>query len=759
MLSSVSPSIGSQAIRRLCDEGQLDRALDILKGMDQQGTTPHADVYRSLLKVCARRNALGHAQFVHAHLTKNRLELTGYLGESVVITLVKCGALEDAVKLFRTVKQRSVFAWTAIISGLTLAGKGQDALMWYRYMQQEGVQPNTYTFVGLLKACGSMANLEQGRFIHAEAIRHGCDSDLYVRTALVDMYGRCGSVVDAQNVYAGLSRKDVVASTAMLGAYVQQGHAVKALELYEEMRKEGMKSDVPVLVGALQACGMLAEEAEDVAVDGLPYKLRLLHKQKAVHAEAWRQGYDSDAFVGSTLITVYGKCGSIVDAQKAFDGISQRNVVAWTALLMLYAQHGEAKKTLQLYEEMQKDGVNPDTCTFVALLLACGLLADEEEDTPVDGEYLKATSLEIGKVLHAAAKMKGYDCDVFVGNSLVSMYSKCGSILEAQHVFDHLSQRDIVSWNAILGAYSQLGRAEKAFELYDQMLQEGVSPNDITLVSILRMCSSEGGGLDTCRRIYLKHVSKKKPVNPLLASTIIHSFGKCASMKDAQAVFDALPQPDVISWTALIAGYAQEGDFAACLQSYERGRLLGMRPNDVTYVSVLSACSHAGLVDEGMEYFESMSRDHGITPNIDHYVCMVDMLGRAGNFVKIEHLLCEMPVLPNLALWLSLLSACRNHGGQVVLARRAFDCSVEAWPKHPAAYSLMCNIYADAGLWDCAAEVNELRHKACAWKKPGHTWIEHDQENHTFVVGECAIPLSGQTLTKFSGDFEIRDAI
>lgn len=839
----------SKAIQALFEEGELDQAVEVLLRMDQPRSAPPVKMYRSLLNACARRKALSQTKRISSHLAKSGWESTSFLGESVVSTLVKCGGLEAALEVFHRLPHKTVSCWTAVISGYTALRQGQEALKMYQLMQDQGVQPNAYTFVSLLKACSSIPDLDEGKRIHGDVVKHNCHNDVYVGNCLVDMYGKCGSIVHAQNVFEGLVRRDVVSWNAMLAVCAQQGEGDKGVELYKQMQAEGISANARTFVSLLQLFGILAEKEEAVYVGGIPMKLKSLALGRAVHADAEKKGFDADVFVGSTLVSMYGKCGSIGDARAAFDGLSQRNVVSWNAMLAVYAQQGEADKALQLYDDMQvkgvsptyrtlvsalqacgmlaedkkyvadglamdlaaldkgraihatarkkgydrqvyvgsalvsmygkfgsladarkvfdamsvrdvvswnammaacveqgqseetlqlyrlmqQEGVSPDACTIVSALQACRMCAENEMDVAEDGRCTKVRSLETGRSIHADARKRGYDSNLVVGSILITLYGKCGSIVDALEVFKGLSEHDVVSWNAMLAACVEQGYGDSALQLYQQMVVQGTCPNEVTLVSVAQACS-QTGSLDILGEVY---EAVEGNWSPLLANTVINAYGKCARMVDAQVVFDSLPQPpDVVSWNALIAGYARQGDRTTSLLLFQKMQGAGVSPNGVTFLSLLSACGHGGLADEGVEYFESMSRDHGIRPGIEHYACLVDLLGRTGCFEMIEELLASMPVKPDLSIWLCLLGACRKHG-KVELGRRAFDCAVRLQPRSASAYVLMSSIYAQAGMWELAREVHGLRQAQGAWKKPGQSWIEQDRGVQKFVVGEC----------------------
>lgn len=977
----------------LCRQGQLSQAVNLLLSIGTEGTPPSVIMYRSSLKACAERKALAHVKQIHAYLEKHGLETTRYLGEYIVSTYVKCGSNLDALQLFNRLPCRTALSWTAVIAGCSASGQNHDALNMYCQMQEQGVEPSAYTFVPLLKACSSLADLEMGKQIHADILKYCCESDLFVCTGLIEMYGmcgslvdaekvfyaltqkdvvvwnamfgaytqhgqakevvhlfdhmqaesvrpdartfvsviqafsilaenevhmdgqaarrsmldigraihaeaqnlgccsdvvlgntlitmykRCGSIVDARDVFDGLSLRDSMSWTVMLAAYVEQGDAHTALELYEKMCvekitpttnrifvimlqscailaekeervvvcgrvvkvmavergkriyadawKHGYGSDLFVVntlmhmfgkwgciveaqhlfdglstkdvvswtamlgahveleqfdeawqlyeemlesgvspndrtfVTALKACSLLADREEHCFVDGRPLKLMSLGKGRTIYADVRSRGYDSDIFVAGALVTLFGKFGSPSDAWNVFDELSQRDLVVWSAMLVAFAECGDEGKVLDLYERMREEGVSLNERTFVCVLRACSMLGEREEEAALDGQFVKMKSLDKGRALHADAWRMGFDSDVFVASALISMYGTCGSISDAQNVFDAVSQQNLVVWTAMLAAYARHGQPEKALQLYKQLAENGVALDDVVVLCALHVCSISGA-LSTCREIHHSLVSSRKHITDVLASSLIHAYGRCGSMVDAQAVFNGLLQPDVVSWTALMAGYARQGNCAATLQCYKDMELAGVQPNAVTFLSLMSACSHAGLVDKGVAYFESMVRDHGIPAEMEHYSTMVDLLGRAGHVEEALALLTALPVQPDLATWSCLLGACRKHG-QIPLGKQAFQTAIRTGPLHSAPYLLMSNMYADAELWDGSKEVTELRLKEGAWKKAGRSWLEYEHDLQTFVVEDIEKQHEGQEsqlhlhhlLQKVSGHLE-----
>lgn len=743
-------------------QGQGEKALQLYHRMQNEGLDGDSRTFVSALQACAhlaenkdtvlsdgqmaRSKALIEGRAIHAEARKKGFESHAYVGSTLIRMYGKCGSVADAREVFNRLSRRDVVSYTAMLATYLQHDLAEVALEVFGQMHKEGVNPDARTFVTVIQACCTLAeeeqyvggghmvkrrSLDQGKAIHAEASMMGFVSNVFVGSALVSFYGKYGSIAEAQFVFDGLLQPNVVSWNALSVAYVQHGQPDKALQFYEDMLELCADVDDRTFVTALQACGLLADGEDDSLVDGKAAKVRALQLGRTLHAEVRRKGYDVDHFVGNALVSVYGKCGSVVNAQEVFDGMLQPDVVSWNAMLGAFTQQRLAEEGLRLYSCME--GISPSNRTFVLALQLCSILAEREEDLYADERTYKLDSLHKGKLLHAEAWRNGFASDAFVGSAVVCMYGKCGSLVDAESVFDILPLRDVVAWNAMLAAYVHHAQGSQALLLYAQMLEDDVSPDLATYMCVLQACGS-AGALDTCVEIHHHVVSSGIDSVILVANTLISAYGKCASMLNAQLVFDALPKPDVVSWNALMAGYAEEGNSDSVLKCYDKMQLANVIPNEVTFLSLLSACSHAGMVNKGLECFKSMG-SYSITASIEHYVTMVDLLGRAGNFTMVEDLLQKMPVQPNLTLWLCLLSACRKHGN-VDLGRYAFDYAISLQPKQAAAYDMMSHIYAHAGLWDLAGEVDELRQRLGAWKTPGQTWIEHEQEMYFFGVGD-----------------------
>ncbi|KAJ7555610.1 hypothetical protein O6H91_05G046600 [Diphasiastrum complanatum] len=658
--SGVPDSFGNgENVSKLCQEGRLKEALHMLEIMVQQNIQAPINTYVCLLKGCTRKKALVEGKRVHALIVLRGLDSNIYLGNTLVDMYAKCSSVLNARQVFDSMPEHNVFSWTTIISAYANHGQGEEAINLFQQMQQTGIPPNKVAFVVALKACARIPALEQGKQLHLDIIKSGFESDATVGNTLVDMYAKCGSIEDACQVFNNMHERDVVSWNAMIAGYAQHGLGKKAIALYEQMKEEGVQPNNVTHVVLLKACASIAA----------------LEQDKQLHLDIIKSGFKSDANFERTLVDIYAKC--IEDAQQLFN-MHKQDVVSWNAMIAGYAQHGLVKEALALYEQMKQEGLQADIVAYVVLLRACG----------------SSASLEQGKQLHLDIIRSGFELDAIVQSTLVDMYAKCGCIEDAHKVFNNMHERDVVSWTAMIAGYTQNGLGKEALALHEEMKQKGVQPDIVTYVVLLKACASIAA-LEQGKRLHLDIIKSGLELHLSVGSTLVDMYAKCGCIEEARQVFNNMREQNVVSWTAMIAGYAQQGLGKEALTLLEQMQREGMKPNEATYVSVLSACSHSGLVDRGRHLFDSMCQDHGVTPTMDHYACMVDLLGRAGCLADAEDFITRMPIEPNAVVWMTLLGAARNHG-HAEIGRRAFDHVVKLEPENAAAYVLLSNMQQPA---------------------------------------------------------------
>eukprot|EP01018_Ginkgo_biloba_P022537 Gb_14902 [translate_table: standard] len=593
-------------------------------------------------------------------------------------------------------------------------------IQWNQYITNSNIERglmdtmNPNDFYLMLRRCATMKNMAGGKGVHAQMIKTGFQEDIFLVTNLIDTYLKCGSITHAREVFDKMSERNTVSWNVMIAGYAQHGYVGEALKLFCQMQRESMKPDLFTFTSVIRVCIILSA----------------LEVGKQVHTHFIKSGFEINIFVGSALVDMYVKHNAVKDSRKVFDKMTARDVVVWTAVIVGYAQSEYGEESLKLFCEMQRTDTKPNHYTFASVFSACASLR----------------ALGQGQQVHAHIIKAGIEADVCAGTALVSMYSKCDSIQKACKVFEKMYKRNVVSWTTMITVYSHDGLGEEALKLFCQMQQAGLKPDLFTFAIILKACASLAS-LEQGKRIHAQIVKTSLETDIFVGSALVDMYAKCGSIEEASNVFNKLIRRDVASWNAMIAGYAQNGFGKEALQLFEQMQQTGLKPNYITFIGVLSACSHVGLVDEGRYYFDSMSRDHGITPTTEHFACLVDLLARAGHLDEAEIFINGMPFQPSAFVWRTLLGACRVYGN-LHLGKRAAEHVFEMEPEDDATYVLLSNIYAGAGMWDNVAKVRNMMKVKGVKKEPGRSWIEVKNTVHAFVVGDRSHPQTREIYAK-----------
>ncbi|KAG0589139.1 hypothetical protein M758_2G248400 [Ceratodon purpureus] len=697
--------------------GHVDKAFTLLRQMQEEGLNPDRTTFMSFLNACKSPGALEWGREVHSQATNAGLLSDVRVGNSVLNMYAKCGSIQEARKVFDKMERRTVVSWTMMIGGYADSGRSQAAFDAFQKMQQEGVEPNQITYMSVLNAFSTPAALEWGKAVHAHIVNAGYESNIVVGTALVKMYAKCGSYKDCRQVFEKLVNRDLIAWNTMIGGLAEGGAWEEASEMYHQMQREGIMPNKVTYVSILNACVNSAS----------------LRWGKEIHSRVIKAGFISDLSVANALISMYSRCGSIKDARLVFDKMVRRDVISWTAMIGGLAKNGLGAEALAVFQDMQRAGVEPNRVTYMSILNACSSPA----------------ALDWGKRIHLQVIEAGLATDTHLGNTLVNMYSTCGSVQDARQVFDRMAKRDVVAFNAMIGGYAAHSLGKEAVKLFNRMQEEGLKPDKVTYMNLLNACANSGS-LEWAREIHTLTVTDGLLSDVSVGNALSSTYARCGSFRDAQLVFEGMSKRNVISWNAMIGGLAQHGRGQDALQLFERMKKEGVRPDVVTFVSVLSACSHAGLLEEGRRYFASMTQDFDITPTIEHYGCMVDLLGRAGQLDEAEALIKKMPLQPNTMILGALLGACRIHGN-ITVAERAAESSLKLDPDNAAVYVVLSHMYAAAGMWDSSTKVRRLMEQRGITKEPGRSWIEVDGKLHYFVAEDRSHPQAEKIYAELEG--------
>lgn len=617
-------------------------------------------------------------------------------------------------------------------------GSIEKAIQLYVSIIDRGLLPDRFTFPPLFAGLSKLAASEEGIQLHGVLIKAGVTGDFFTDNSLIHFYAEIRDLESAQKVFDGMYNKNVVSWTSLIDGYARGGDPRKAVSLFYQMVEENQVSPNSVtLACVVSACA----------------KLQDLEMGERICAYVADSGIGFNMHLVNTLVDMYMKCGEVEKAESLFDECVDRNIIVFNTLVTNYARLGLANKALSLFNKMLAVGPRPDRVTVVGAVSASAQLGE----------------LKIGRRLHGYIIRNGLSGMEAVSNSVIDMYMKCGDTDTAFRVFelmtnrsevswntiingcmrngdfdlacryfDMMPVRDLFSWNTMISALVQVSWFEEAILLFRAMQRAGFSPDRVTMVSISSACGYLGA-LDLAKWVYA-YIKKKKIVsNVKLGTALVDMFAKCGDSKRAMEIFNKMPTRDVSAWTAAIGAMASEGNGQGALELFSQMVAEGVKPDSVVFVGILTALSHGGMVEEGRNFFRSMTEVHGFLPEVVHYGCMVDLLGRAGLLREAKTLIGSMTMEPNDVIWAALLAASRIHR-DLRLAEYAAKKVLELAPERSGIHVLLSNVYASAGKWEDVARVRlDLKEKGIR-KLPGSSLIEIDGEVHEFTSSDESHP-------------------
>ncbi|KAE8663921.1 hypothetical protein F3Y22_tig00112863pilonHSYRG00014 [Hibiscus syriacus] len=451
-------------------------------------------------------------------------------------------------------------------------------------------------------------------------------------------------------------------------------------------------------------------------------------------------GHEYIAFVETALIDAYSVCGCVHFAREVFDGVRGKDMVTWTGMVACYAENDYFQEALEAFSQMRLVGSKPNNFTFAGVFKAWIGLETFDIARGVHGTLQACATLgdlDLGKQMHGLVFKVCLDADVFISNALMDVYAKCGRIEDSMKLFEKSPNRNDLSWNTLIVGYVNCGDAEKALDLFMEMLENRVQGTEVTYSSIL-CASSSLTALELGTQIHSLTVKTNYAENTVVHNALIDMYSKCGRVKDARSVFDKMNERDEVSWNIMISGYSMHGLGMEALNIFQMMKDRGYKTNTLTFVGLLSACSNSGLLDQGQNYFSSMLQGYGIEPCIEHYSCVVWLLGRSCHLNKALKLIEEIPFKPSVMVWRALLGACVIHNN-VELGRISAQRILELEPQDDATYVLLSNMYATARKWDNVAAIRQNMRKK-GMKEPGLSWIKNQGRVHYFSVGDTSHP-------------------
>ncbi|KAK7363271.1 hypothetical protein VNO77_05407 [Canavalia gladiata] len=568
------------------------------------------------------------------------------------------------------------------------------------------------TCISSLQSCAHNANLSKGKELHSHLIKNGFFASPLAITSLINMYSKCTLMNHALRVfnYPTHLDKNIFAYNAIIAGFVANGLPQRAFGLYRQMRRLGIVPDKFTFPCVIRACGDAVIDLEVRKIHGLLFKL----------------GLELDVFVGSALVNTYLKLGLVMEAHEVFEELPVRDVVLWNSMVNGCAQIGRFEEALGVFRRMGGNGVVPCRYAVTGVLSIFSVIGDFDN----------------GRVVHGFVAKMGYDSSVVVSNALIDMYGKCKCVSDALNVFEAVDEKDIFSWNSIISVHERCGDHYGTLRLFDRMLGNSVQPDLVTVTTVLPACTHLAAlmhGREIHGYMVVNGLGKEESFNDfdyvLLNNALMDMYAKCGNMRDAHMVFDNMREKDVASWNIMITGYGMHGYGDDALDTFSRMCQARMVPNEISFVGLLSACSHAGMVKEGLEFLSEMKSKYGVSPSLEHYTCVVDMLCRAGQLAEAYDLVLTMPFKADPVGWRSLLAACRLHK-DTDLAEIAANKVIELEPDHCGNYVLMSNVYGVVGRYEEVSEVRHTMKHQNVKKRPGCSWIELMNGVHVFITGD-----------------------
>ncbi|KFK39000.1 hypothetical protein AALP_AA3G187000 [Arabis alpina] len=652
-----------------------------------------------LLDSCIRSRNLILGQVIHQHLLKRSLTLNS---STLLVNLTRLYASCNQVELARHVfdeiphPRTNPIAWDVMIRAYASNDFSEKALDLYYKMLDSGVRPTKYTYPFVLKACAGLRAIEDGKLIHSHVKCSDFRADLYVCTALVDFYAKCGEIDMAIEVFDEMPKRDIVAWNAMISGVCLHCCLTDVIGLFLDMRRsDGLSPNLSTIVGMFPALG----------------RAGALREGKSVHGYCIRMGFSTDLVVKTGILDIYAKSKCIIYARRVFDSVSFKNEVTWSAMIGGYIDNEMIKEAGQVFLQMLVNE-NKAMVTPVAIgliLMGCGRFGD----------------LNGGRCVHCYAIKAGFILDLTVGNTVMSLYAKYGNLCDAFRQFSEMGLKDVVSYNALISGCVENCRAEESLRLFNEMKSSGIRPDITTLLGILTACSHLAalGPGSSCHGYCVVHGFA---TNTSICNALMDMYTKCGKLDAAKRVFETMHKLDIVSWNTMIFGFGIHGLGKEALSLFDSMQDIGVNPDEVTFLALLSACCHSGLVNEGKQVFNSMLQgDFNVIPRIDHYNCMTDLLARGGYLEEAYEFVNNMPFEPDIRVLGTLLSACLTYknvelGDEV--SKKIQSLGDEGGTTESLV--ILSNTYSAAERWNDAASIRITQKKRGLHKTPGYSWID-----------------------------------
>ncbi|KAG9458746.1 hypothetical protein H6P81_003254 [Aristolochia fimbriata] len=528
--------------------------------------------------------------------------------------------------------------------------------------------------------------------VHAHLVKLQSPTSISLWNKVLNVYCQCRQFGPLHQLFEDMPQRDITSFNTMISAYARrENRGAEPVRFFSRMQEENISPNFITLSALLASCAALGSREQ-------------------IHARATKTGLNSNKFVGSSLVDGYSKCMRLESAMKAFDDIALLDLISWNIIIDGCVINGSEADALRIFSRMREEGIGFDCFTLTSILKIC----------------MDPKQLHQGMQIHACVVKVGLNLETPVGNALITMYSKCHKETEpAKRVFSILPQPNIITWTAILSGCVQKGQCREAIGFYEEMVTEGVKESEFSFASILPACSSLAS-LKQGMQVHARIAKLECGSDTVVVNALIDMYAKCGSLEEAQQAFWTMKNRDVVSWTIMITAFAKHGKGLDALETFEEMERQGFKPDGITFLGVLSACSYSGLVEEGLMVFHKMV-DYGVKPKKEHYTSVVDILGRAGRLKEAEKFISDMGIEQDASVWEALLGACQIHG-EHELGEKSAQYVMKLEPEKEGPYVGISNIYAKREMWQHKYEVRKRLDESGLRKESGNSWMGYEQQ-------------------------------
>ncbi|GKU95220.1 hypothetical protein SLEP1_g8607 [Rubroshorea leprosula] len=624
-----------------------------------------------------------------------------FVVSGLIENYAKSGDLESAEKCFDECLDVDHVVCTSMICGYVWNEEFVKAKEVFMKMRHLGLELNELSLTGVI---GALFDLREGEQIHGLGVKMGllCGCSIHLNNAVMSMYSRCGSKADALKMFDEIAEPDIVSWTERIGAAYD---VMVALESFNCLRCTGLEANEYTMINSLSKI-----EGEEMLKSG-----------KQIQAVCHKEGLLQVISVSNALISMYAKCGQMKDVRCVFEDMIDWDSVSWNSIISGYSDHGLVCETFEMFSKMRDFSAIPNNYTIASILEAVS----------------DSNSLELAMQIHSYMIKCGFMLDNSTMSLLVTSYARCSGIDESKSVFSEISKINSVPLNAMASAFVHASCYADALDLFCSARNSNLEIDAATFTIALKACAAISD-VEQARAIQSLAIKLGFHQDCFVETAVIDVYCKCGCMVDAEKAFTYASR-NLAAWNAMITGYAQHGCYNGVFDLYNKMTEYEIEPDEITYLGVLTSCCHAGLLQEAQNYIYCMIDLHGLTPHLEHYACIIDLLGRAGLVEDAKRTIDQMPIQPDAHLWQILLSACSIYGN-VDIGRVAASKLLELQPNNESAYVLLSNLCASAGMWNDVRQLrSEMKEKQIC-KEPGSSWIQIRGAMHCFFAHDRSHP-------------------